>query len=248
MNESCHTEDWGMSHKAISHVTQRNGACHTEEWVMSHALSRIVSRISTSHVTPWHSGLRHVTQRNESCHAKERVLSPRGMSHVTRIESCHTHCLAQCHALQRVMSHISTICRRQMVHLLCKKKRRILVLFWHMPPALFLQKDIRAREMVDMSINICLCLNMSTISRALYLHIYHFSCSFCTRICHLQEACAKATSHVTHICHLQEACAKRARECIFFSCRKSSFCGNTKLFHRNVGLFLRKYLIELDTI
>ena len=35
VNESCHTNEWVMSHKWMSHVTQMNETCHTNEWVMS---------------------------------------------------------------------------------------------------------------------------------------------------------------------------------------------------------------------
>jgi len=39
MKESCHTQEWVMSHTGGSHVTHRSESCHTQEGVMSHAMS-----------------------------------------------------------------------------------------------------------------------------------------------------------------------------------------------------------------
>jgi len=65
MNESCHTDEWVMSHMWMS--------CHKYEWVMSHI---------------WMS---HVTRMNESCQTHEWVMSHIWMSHVAHMnESCHT--------------------------------------------------------------------------------------------------------------------------------------------------------------
>ena len=36
MNESCHTYEWAMSHRCMSHATHMNESCHTYESVMSH--------------------------------------------------------------------------------------------------------------------------------------------------------------------------------------------------------------------
>jgi len=40
MNESCHTDEWVMSHKWMSHVTYVKESCHTYEWVISHIWMR----------------------------------------------------------------------------------------------------------------------------------------------------------------------------------------------------------------
>jgi len=61
MNESCHTSEWVMSHRGMSHVTHLNEECHTYEGGMSH--------ISIKHGT-------------ESCCRYARVMSHVWMSHV----------------------------------------------------------------------------------------------------------------------------------------------------------------------
>jgi len=74
MSESCHTDEWVVSHIWMSHVTQMNGSCYTCECAMSHI---------------W---MRHVARMNASCHTYKWVMLHIWMSHVTHMNaSCHTH-------------------------------------------------------------------------------------------------------------------------------------------------------------
>jgi len=71
--ESCHTNEWVMSHIWMRHVTHMNESCRTYEWVvshiwMSHGPIAIAQRQSLKRV--WKS---HVTRMNESWHIREWV-------------------------------------------------------------------------------------------------------------------------------------------------------------------------------
>ena len=81
MNESCHTYEWVVSHKWMSHVTHMNELCYTCERVMSHI---------------W---IGHVTHAHESCHTYVWVTSRICMSHVTHMNGSRYTCVW-------VMSHI----------------------------------------------------------------------------------------------------------------------------------------------
>ena len=103
MNESCHTNDWVVSHMGIvisrirmSHVTLTNESCHTYDWVVSHmGISHITYVNESCHTYEWvmsHIWLSRVTYRNKSYHVYEWVMSHLWMSHVTQmIESCHIY-------------------------------------------------------------------------------------------------------------------------------------------------------------
>jgi len=92
INESCHTCDWVMLHKWMSHRTHMNESCHTHE--ISSDLVGSHVHILCAHTCMCHIWMSHVTHVNvnESCHTYEWV-----MSHLKN-ESCHTY--------EWVMTHI----------------------------------------------------------------------------------------------------------------------------------------------
>ena len=93
MNESCHTCEWVMPHRRMSHVTHANESCHTGEWVMSHMQMSYVTLANEScHTGKWvmsHMQMSHVTLANKSCHTCKRVMSHMRMSHINAC--CHVH-------------------------------------------------------------------------------------------------------------------------------------------------------------
>ena len=95
-NESCHTNEWVMSHIWMSHVTHIDESCHPYEWVMSHIWMSHVTHMNgschTSEGVMSHIWKGHVTHMNASCHTDECVMSQLWTSHVTRMNaSCHTY-------------------------------------------------------------------------------------------------------------------------------------------------------------
>jgi len=101
INESCHTYEWVMSHKRMSHVPRIRHSYVWHEWVMSYI---------------WMS---HVPQKNESCPTYSSFICMTWMSHVIHMnEPCSSLCVMayshvchgsficlSWHTYERVMSH-----------------------------------------------------------------------------------------------------------------------------------------------
>jgi len=66
MNESCHTNEWVMSHQWMSNVTHINEPCYKYEWAISN------KRMSLSHITPllYVSYQQVTTSRQYDVHSK----------------------------------------------------------------------------------------------------------------------------------------------------------------------------------
>ena len=117
INESCHTYEWVISRRRMSHVTHTNESCHTYDWVMSRMwMSHVTHTNESCHTYDWvmsHIWMSHVTNTNESRHTYEWVMSHIWMSHVAQTnESCHSNiqCNIQCNIQGSQSSLYSAFC------------------------------------------------------------------------------------------------------------------------------------------
>jgi len=103
MNESCHTYEWGMSHKRMSRITHTDASRHTHEWAMSHIwMSHITHMNESWTLKKWllvmyacvmsHIWMRHTTHVDGSCHTHEWVMTHPYVWHVSFIwVTCPIH-------------------------------------------------------------------------------------------------------------------------------------------------------------
>jgi len=89
----------------MSHVTSMNESCHTNDWVMSHIWMRHVTHVDDHpYVLSFHLLL-------QLCHTRECVMQYLWMSHVTRVnESCHMYAWVMSHIRMSLVTHMNKSC------------------------------------------------------------------------------------------------------------------------------------------
>jgi len=94
MNESCHTNEWVVTHIWMSRVTHMNESCHTYEWLTSPVCMNHVTHMIQScrayECVMQHIQMSHTTHRNELCHTYAWVMTHTWTSHVTHMHAAHS--------------------------------------------------------------------------------------------------------------------------------------------------------------
>jgi len=189
--DSCHTYQWVISHKWMSHVTYMNETCHTCEWDMSHISMSHVTHMSQTHCNT----LQHTATYCNTLHcntgAWDASVTSECYKHLptsTRLsfqdQRGASHCNTLQHALQHTLQLTATHCDT-LPHTMQHHKR---VQTWTWPEQQD-ERDDRDEREYGSALIVCDCQSL-----CVSLHVI---------VCDCQSLCVESLCVITRLCNKQ---------------------------------------------